>query len=245
MTEIEYFLHQDEDVVQPTQPLVDFTSRVFIPVLTVLATIVVGWNARHPYILLGLITMTVLSLIVGPMQWLVSIIRVALNRMQDRRAAREYFTKLRKLADRFGDFVNSGKPDTLHYITESHLCEGHGQRIAALGLPNMAAWSGRSDLFSSRLGLEKDSVRELQYAVLEFHDLVGTYVNLCATAVFGRLPQDLFTNMSPRARTELGAFQQRFERFLSDSEQLLKEISQSRQSFSRLPCSFAAVKPLP
>jgi hypothetical protein len=51
--------------------------------------------------------------------------------------------------------------------------------------------------------------------------------------------------MNPKTKTELAAFQQRFERFLSDSEQLLKEICQSRPSLGRLPSSFAAVKPLP
>lgn len=68
---------------------------------------------------------------------------------------------------------------------------------------------------------------------------------LCATVVFGRLPQDLSSTMNPKTKTELAAFQQRFERFLSDSEQLLKEICQSRPSLGRLPSSFAAVKPLP
>jgi len=243
--EFNYLLNQNEDVAPPKQTFVDFTSRALIPVLSVVATIVVGWNSKHPYILAGLIAVTLLSLIVGPARWLVSVTQTKLSQIRDRRTARQYFPVLRKLVRRFGDFVNNGKADTLHYIADNYLCEGHGQRIASLGMPNVAAWSGRSELFSRRLDRQKPSLAELQYAVLEFHDLVGTYVNLCATVVFGRLPQDLSAAMKPRAKTELAAFQQRFERFLSDSEQLLKEICQSRPSLSHLPSSFAAVKPLP
>jgi hypothetical protein len=111
-------------------------------------------------------------------------------------------------------------------------------------MPNVAAWTGRSDLFSRRLQRQKPSLTDLQYAVLEYYDLIGTYVNLCATVVFGRLPQDLAATMDARARAELAAFQQRFERFLSDSEALLKEISESCPPMNRLPHSFSSVKPL-
>jgi hypothetical protein len=107
----------------------------------------------------------------------------------------------------------------------------------SLGLPNVAAWCGRAELFSRRLDRQKHSLADLQYAVLEFHDLVGTYVNLCATVVFGRLPQNLSATMNPRAKTELAAFQQRFERFLPDSEQLPKRFANPvrRSAVCRLP----------
>jgi hypothetical protein len=51
--------------------------------------------------------------------------------------------------------------------------------------------------------------------------------------------------MTPKAKINLGAFQQRFDRFLSDAEHLLKDISASRPSLERLPRCFAPVRPLP
>jgi hypothetical protein len=243
MSDLDDVLDGDRETARRRLTVVDYTRGLIFPVLTIVATIIVGWNDKHPYLLRGLVVATILSILIGPAQWLWSAVRTKLKGIREERAAQKFFPPLRKLVHRFGDFVTGG-PDTLHYIADGYLCQGHGQRIALLGMTNVSAWSGRADLFSRRLDRQKPGLAELHYAALEYHDLVGTYVNLCATAVFDRLPQDLATNMDPRARKELAAFQQRFERFLSDSEALLKEISQSCSSLSRLPYSFSPVKPL-
>ena len=193
----------------------------------------------------GLIGVIAFSLALGFSASLASTFRSAINRIKDQRAARTYFPLLRKQVHRFGDFVTSSRPDTLHWIADSLLCEGHGERIARLGMPNVAAWSGRWDLFCRRLDRQKPNPTELQYAILEFHDLVGTYTNLCAATVFERLPQDMMAAMTPRAKSNLSAFQQRFESFRSDSEHLLKDICESRPSLGRLPYSLAPIRPLP
>jgi hypothetical protein len=244
MTEVDYLLGTNEDTPPPKLTAIDYTSRMFIPALSIIATIVVGGNSRHPAILYGLIAVTAISLMVGPFQWMLSAIRAWRSRVKDERIAGRYFPALRKLVHRFGDFINGTRADTLHNIAESYLCDGHGDKIAKLGMPNLAAWSGRWDLFSRRLDQQKPGPKELQYAVLEFHDMVGTYTILCAAMVFGRLPQDMLAAMTPRAKSELGGFQQRYERFLGDSEQLLKEISASCRHLGQLPHSFAPVRPL-
>jgi hypothetical protein len=109
---------------------------------------------------------------------------------------------------RLGRYFRNTPTFWMNLQTRFDLEVAEDEIAASLGMPDAAAWSGRSDLFSNRLDRQKPSLAELQYAVLEFHDLVGTYVNLCTTAVFGRLPQDSSAAMNPRAKTELAAFRQ-------------------------------------
>lgn len=244
MATLDYYLPEEETSQQPKLTAFDYTTKLIVPVLAIVATVLLAFYGKKSAIIWGLMGLAALSLALGFSGQLKNAIAALLEGRKDRRAVKFYFPRLQKLVVRFGDFVDGGRSDTLHYIADSFLCEGHGQRIALLGMPNMAAWSGRFGLFAGSLDCRRPTLAGLQLAVLEFHDLLGTYINLCAATVFSRLPQELATTIPPRARVELAAFQQRFERYVSDAELLLKEISQSRASLNRIPYSFAAVKPL-
>lgn len=124
------------------------------------------------------------------------------------------------------------------------MCAGDPVKIARLAMPNRAAWSERWRILYLRLTSQGPSVRELRFAILEFHDLLGTYINMCANAVFDRLPQDLRATMTPDVKAELVAFHLKFERFQSESERLLKDIVFSRPCFNGIAISLARVKPL-
>lgn len=243
MSDLDNFLNGDQGTGRARFTLFDYTNKIIIPVLTIVATIVVGWNERHPYLLRALVAMMIFVILIGPVQWLWSAVRAKVNEIREERAARKSFAQLKQLVYRFGDFV-TGKADTLHYIADNYLCRGQGQRFALLGMPNVSAWSGRADFFSRKLDRQKPSVAELRYAVLDYYDMVGTYVSLCATLVFDRLPADLATTVDAPTKRELNAFQQHFESFRSDSQTFLKEVSQSYPSLSDVPHFFAAVKPL-
>jgi hypothetical protein len=245
MTELGYFLTTGEDSSRRLTAF-DYATKLLLPTFIGIATVIGSFRGMPADVWWGLVVLIALSLVLGFSGSLTSAVRTTVDRIKDRQAACRYLPGLQRLVLQFGDFVDGRRSDTLHYyIADSLLCEGHGERMTRLGMPNMALWSGRWDLFSRRLGRQRPNVEELQYAVLEFHDLVGTYINFCASVVFDRLPQDLMTAMTPRAKSNLNAFQQRFERFHSESEQLLKEICESRPSLERLPRNFAPLKPLP
>lgn len=245
MTELESLLAGDAEAATTKLGVFDYAARLIVPALGIIAVIVGEVRGTPTRLQLGLIAVVIVSLALGFVPLLISGARAVEDRMKDRHVARLYLPQLRKLVDRFGDFVNGSRPDTLHYIADSFLCEGHGQKIAKLAMPNITAWSGRWASFSQRLARQKPDFTELHSFLLDFYDMVGSYDNLCVAAVFDRLPADLAAGMTPRAKSNLSSFQQRFERFLSDSEQLLKEISAARSSLSDLPCAFAPVRPLP
>jgi hypothetical protein len=243
MTEADYFLQEHHEKKPATLTLVDWLTTFFLPVFAIAAAVFVGWNGKQPRVLWGFIAVAAISLLVGPFQWFWYAFRRWLNRIKDQRAARHYSPLLQEQVARFGQFVG-GTSDTLHYICYNTLCGGDGMKQAKLLMPDLAAWSGRCGILSRRLAGQNPDVKELQLDILEFHDLVGTYINLCANAVFDRLAQDLRAAMTPRAKADLAAFQQRFHGFQSDSERLIKEIVFSRPCFNGIPFSFAPVKPL-
>jgi hypothetical protein len=109
--------------------------------------------------------------------------------------------------------------------------QDHGKNLSGKDRIKLCAKSFISQVYD--LLARHTSLAELQHAVLEFHDLVGTYVNLCATAVFGRLPQDLSAAMNPRAKTELAAFRQISFRFgtVTQRDQPIASVSEAAAVF--------------
>jgi len=242
MTDVDFFLQEKNDQPPATLTPIDWLTKVFVPVFAIVAAVFVGLNGKQPRMLWGFIAVAVISLLVGPFQWLWYALQRWLERIKDRRAARRYLRLLQDQVAQFGQFVG-GTSDTLHYISDS-MCAGDPVKIARLAMPNRAAWSERWRILYLRLTSQKPSVRELRFAILEFHDLLGTYINMCANAVFDRLPQDLRATMTPDVKTELVAFHLKFERFQSESERLLKDIVFSRPCFNGIAISFAPVKPV-
>jgi hypothetical protein len=243
MADIDYFLQPNEEQHSAKSTPIGYVGGIVLPVLAIVAVIVVGWNGKQLKLMWALTALAVIALLVGPFVWLLAAIQRGWNRMGDQRAAHRYFPLLQEQVARFGQFVG-GTSDTLHYICDSTLCGGDGARQARLAMPDISAWSGRWSIFYRRIVRQKPSAEGLEFAVAEFNDLVGTYIGLCANAVFDRLAQDILTAMTPRAKIDLGSFQQRFHAFQSQSEQLLSQICFSRPRFSRLSYSFAKVKPL-
>jgi hypothetical protein len=224
--------------------VIEYVVGIGIPILAMFATIAVGWNGQHTKILWALIGVAALALLTGPIRWLASVVERIWNRFQDWRASRRYYPRLLKQVFRFREFVASSRADTLHYISESVLCQGHADRFAKLQMPNAAAWKGRADLFCLRMSQQSPSRGVLSHAALEYEDMVGTYINLCAECVFSRMPRELRETMTPEAKRALDSFQQRFHTFQHESEQLLQEIATSRPYFAGLHWQFTRVKPL-
>ncbi|MGA9939119.1 MAG: hypothetical protein WBP92_12805 [Candidatus Acidiferrales bacterium] len=243
MNDFDYFNEQPDE--HPTKrSVIEYVAGIGIPILAMFATIAVGWNGQHTKVLWGLIGVAALALLTGPIRWLASVVERIWNRFQDWRASRRYYPRLLKQVCRFREFVASSRADTLHYLSESVLCQGHADRFAKLQMPNVAAWKGRADLFCLRMSQQRPSPRVLFHAALEFEDMVGTYINLCAECVFSRMPRELRETMTPEAKSALDSFQKGFHTFQHESEQLLQEIATSRPYFARLHWQFTRVKPL-
>lgn len=245
MTGLDWFLTDDSTSASRRVGIFDYATLLIVPVLGIIAVIVGEIRDTPTGFQWAMFGVVIVSLALGFVPLLIIGVSTVKDRMKDRRVARLYLPQLRKLVDRFGDFVNGGRPDTLHYIADSFLCEGHGAKVAKLAMPNMSAWSGRWSSFSQRLARQKPNCTELRSDLVDFYDMVGSYDNLCVGLVFDRLPAELAAAITPRAKSNLSSFQQRFERFLSDSEQLLKDISASRPSLNDIPRAFAPVRPLP
>lgn len=238
----DFYLEQPEPPQQP-RTWFDYLTQVIIPVLALIATIVAGASQKTDKELFwGLVVVLVLALLVGPVR---AQLRSLWTAKKNRDVAREYLPKIQKSLERFSVFVSRQRQDTLHYIILHQVGNGIPNRVAGVGMADQDIWFGGCDLFLRRLKRIKPSFAELQDAASEFQFLVGSYVNLCALPVYGRMPRELLEQLTSDMRRDLANFQQRFAAFLTDAEALLKDINESRPALSGLAYNFGAVKPLP
>lgn len=222
----------------------EYATKLFVPSLALIALILTQLIGKPPGLMWGLLVLALLSLGLGFYSPLRIRIHNRLERARNERVAASAFPELIKYVHRFGEFVDTRRADTLHYVVQGHLCEGNGTRYAQLGIPDITLWYGFWEHFCKRIDQQQSSVDDLQRALMEFHYLVGSYNNFCVAQIFDRLPQEYQSTMSSQARSSLNAFQQRFARFLANYEEFAKDLSASRPILQTLPSSFAHPKPL-
>ena len=223
----------------------DFVTKLLLPGLTLAAYILGQIKGGPPHLQWALLALAI-SLVIFGFVWAPfrSKMRERDERARDLRAARDALPELRRLADSYAEFVNNGRADTFHYIVESELCQGHGGMLAKLPMPPLTLWYELSVYFSERAVRHPFSASGLRATMMEFHTLVGNYNNLCVAAVFERLPQELQAAVTPKVKSSLNGFQQRFASFLKEYEDFVKELEQTRPIFHGLPRSFVRPKPL-
>lgn len=223
----------------------DFVTKLVLPGLTLAAFILGQIKGNSPHLQWSLLAFTVLLVLFGfffaPF---VARIRTRRERLRDIQATRDALPELRRLADAYAEFVNNGRGDTLHYIVQSELCQGDGRLLAMLPIPPGDLWYQLSIYFSQRATRHTTHASDLHATMQEFHYLVGSYNNLCVAAVFERMPKDLQSAVTPKVRSSLNGFQQRFASFLKDFEDFVKKLGQSRPVFQGLPRTFVRPKPL-
>jgi hypothetical protein len=154
---------------------------------------------------------------------------------------------LRKFAHQFERFVASSNSETLHYIAQSEVTQGHGLRYNALALPELSVWHAFWKDLTDRLDRtdrkRQESITELRYELRAFFDLVGTYNNQCAWRLFDGLPLSEREALTPQAKSSLNAFQQRFAHFLREYSNFATDLSESRPALKGIHCGFAVPKP--
>ena len=233
---------QDQGPKKPSS--FDFITKLLLPGLTLAAYILGQVKGSPPRLQWTLLAVTVFLVLFGfffaPLK---AKMRERSERTRDIRVTRNALPELRRLADNYAEFVNRGG-DTFHYIVESDLCQGDGRRLAMLSIPPGDLWYQLSVYFAERAARHSSSARDMRATMMEFHHLVGSYNNLCVAAVFERLPQDLQAAVTPRVKSSLNGFQQRFVLFLKEYEDFVKRLEQASPGFAGLPRSFVRPKPL-
>jgi len=242
--------HFDESAgagnLRPKKPSsFDFVTKLFLPGLTIAAYIIGQVKGNSPRLQWMLLALTVLLVLFGfffaPF---LSMVRERGQRTRDMQATREALPELRRLAGTFAEFVNNGRADTFHYIVLNDLCQGDGARLGKLTIPPGDLWYQFSVYFSERAARHTSRASDLRATMMEFHFLVGSYINLCLATVFERLPRDLQPDVTPKVKSSLNGFQQRFDLFLKEFEDFVKKLEQTCPAFRDIPRSFARPKPL-
>lgn len=223
----------------------DFVTKLLLPGLTLAAYILGQVKGNPPLLQWSLLAFTIFLVLFGfffaPFM---AKMRSRSERSRDVRATRDALPELRRLADTYAEFVNNGRADTLHYIVQSELCRGDGRLLVMLPIPPGDLWYQLSVYFSERAARHTASASDLRATMMEFHFLVGSYNNLCVCAVLERLPQDLQSAVTPKVKSSMNGFQQRFVLFLKEYEDFVKKLEQARPVFQGLPRSFVRPNPL-
>src|SRR5712692_4387878 len=160
---------------QPKLSLFDYATKLFLPGLSLMA--VIFKKDMQPPMFWSLLAFMCVSFAAGFYHPTVAMLHNWRERREDRRVARAAFPKLRSFAHRFEKYVG-GSADTIHYITQSDVCDGNGLRFNALGLPNLAVWNAFwKDLTDrlDRMNMKHANILELRYEMTAFFELVGTY----------------------------------------------------------------------
>jgi hypothetical protein len=223
----------------------EIVTKLLLPALALAALIlgqIKGSPPRFQWALLGLTAvLVVFGFLYAPVaekrrQWR--------EQAHDIRASAYALPELRRLARTFAEFVDNGRADTLHYIVANDLCQHKPELLAQLSIPPLALFNQPSVYFSQRASRHLAKARELQWTMMEFHWLVGSYCTFCVADVFNRFPKDLEPALTPQVKGSLNEFQQRFAAFLSEYEAFVKNLEQTRPAFQNLPRTFARPKPL-
>lgn len=223
----------------------DFVTKLLLPGLTLAAYILGQVKGNPPRLQWTLLTLAVFLVLFGfffaPFM---AKMRERGEKSRDTRATSDALPELRRLAETYAEFVNNGRADTLHYIVQTELCQGDGRLLVKLPIPPGDLWHQLSVYFLERAARHTSRASDLRATMMEFHHLVGSYNNLCVAAVFERLPQDLQSAATPKVKSSLNGFQQRFALFLKEYEDFVKKLEQARPTFQGLPRSFVRPKPL-
>lgn len=230
---------------QPKYSAFDYVTRLTLPGLSLVALIVT--RNIQPALSWPLGAFAFASFVVGLHRPIADALRNWAGRREDRRVAREAFPVLRKFAHRFEDFIGSHTL-TLHYIAQSDVCQGYGQRYNALGLPDISVWHAYWIHLTKRLDRmdrkKQQSIAELRHELLAFVDLVGTYRNSCVGVLFERLPQSERDTLTPQAKSSLNAFQQQFQRFTDEYRDFAKGLAEKRPALCDVPFNLNPLKPI-
>lgn len=230
---------------QPKNNTFDYVTKLILPAIS-LAALIATRNIK-PALSWPLGIFAIVSFVVGLYQPIVGAFHRWAENRKDRRAAREAFPELRKFVHRFEPFLTMSRPDTLHYIAQSEVSEGHGLRYNALALPELSVWRGFWKDLTDRLdrmdAKRQGNITELRYELSAFFDLVGTYNNQCVWRLFDGLPPSEVQTLTPKAKSSLNAFQQRFAHFLRDYTNFATGLSESRPRLSGIHCGFTVPKP--
>ena len=223
----------------------DYVTKLFVPIVA----IIVAGIAKNlqPWQFGGLLTFAFISFSAGFYNPALSRYQYWAERRQDRRVARKSLVELRKFVHRFEQFID-GQTSTLHYIAQGDVCNGDGQLYNSLGLPELSVWHAfHADLMGrlDRMDMKRASISELRHDLQAFFNIIGTYNNSCVSILFDRLPRSPhINNLTPKAKSSLNSFQQRFTHFLEEYKNFAKDLSESRPALADVNYLFSIPKPI-
>ncbi len=218
--------------------------RTLLMALSLTAYVITQLSDKHPTESKVLLGFTVLVFAANYSPWFKRQRAKWLERRRDDAVARNAFPKFREFVHRFGEFIDSGRNDTLHAIVLNEILQRRSDANVRFTLPNMDTWNSWWLYFWQQIDRQPRTMTEVHAALMEFHSLVGTYTNICVTQIFGYLPANVKAEITPEVKSSLNAFQQRYERFLGEYSQFAKSLSESRPALRGLPCWFSTPKPL-
>jgi hypothetical protein len=241
----DFFARTANAPAQKKPTLFDVITKLLLPSLTLAAFVLGQIKGVSPRIEWALFTGTIVLAMFGfAFVPLSAKVRRMREQSRDTKATLDALPELTRLARTFSEFVSNGRQDTLQAIYQAELCQHRGDLLAVLPIQQFSIWYRLAHFFDLRVERLTSDPRELQTALQEFHNLVGSYSNCYVTPIFERFPDQLKSALTPRVRSSLNGFQLRFVLFLKEYEDFVKQLEITRPVFSGLPYMFVIPKAL-
>src|SRR6266568_2336261 len=201
----------------------DLVSRVALPVTL---AIIGSLQTQRDRFWAGL-GLAAVAFVAGLWRPTASAVRRRWHRWHDERAARRSLPPLGRLIRRFGEFVMTGRTDSLEAIVQQHVGARDATAAAKLRLPPERLIENAHYYLSTRLRAAAPKLALLEQTVTEFNTLLTDYLLYYVRPVFQDMPADLRASLSPRARSELEEFRQRLARLCEECEAFLRATEES------------------
>ena len=223
---------------RPQKPTAfDVATRLVLPVALVLAALqtrgVAFWGA---------LALAVLSFSIGLYGPTAHTIKRGLRGRRDKRVINRAYPEFKRSVERFGEFVDSSRADTLEQVVLRKLCQDNQTTLEKLGLTREQLFGEFSFCLNERIARGNLKVPELMLAISELNSLVNNYIRYCVQPVFEHAPEEIRPLLTADARRELESFRERFVRFLDDYSEYLKRLDSSLTSSKVRPYHFPRPK---
>ena len=233
----------------PKRGFFEWFTQLLVPLAALVATIAVSLQQKPRTIVLSLIGVAFLSLLISEAPRARKWFEQWRLRRKERAVSATAFEDLKGRIHKFEEFASTRRNDTLYLIVFSNLCQSNQTNFDNLHLVPPMLFCEMWELLRNRINAMKPSVGALRESVSDFNFLVANFCRYLACSLYERVPSKLSPEMltvytQQRVEKDLIQFRERFDRFLGEYMDFLKDADRKLPQPLNLGYYFERPKPL-
>lgn len=222
----------------------EYVTKLFLPGLSLIALIINSITTKRANISWTLLGLTGTLLLIGFWRPISIKIRTFIGRLPGHRAAKKSYPEFKAFVHNFGEFVDTQRQDTLHYIVEREAYQGRTDQFMRHGVPDIEILNTYYRHLIQRVDKPGFQMSRFREQLSEFNDIVSLFDSYCVVRVFEHSPQEFRERLTPEVKRSLNSFQQRFAAFLDDFTKYGKRLVASTPALGGPSFTFWRPRPL-